>query len=523
MFQISQDHAKTVGAGQMAMLALACLFALIALTACGGEDPAPPAATSVPAETRGVATPVPSPEAPAPSATAEPMPAPTPTTMSAATADETPVPILTPTPTPSPATEPAQIPEPVATLEPSVTPSLIQATISALESTSTPTATTTPTPTATPTNTPEPTLTATSMPTPTPEPTSTPVPTPTPHPNPNLRYYEEKQLVLQLINEARADSRVPALAMGNNISAQIHAEDSLSGCYSSLWSADGLKSDARYTLAGDQQFNNLTVIGKDYCAGWTEKDTIAEGTIRSNVESLLEDFGISKTFTDGNYRKASIGLDEDQRFIRLAVLLEGDFIEYEQLPVFNNGVLTFSGKVKNGIDLDGGKGLSATVFYDPPPGNLTAGQLARVYSSDGGLRVAAIRRPASEGRRWTSHEYTRKHNPCPSPHDFPPDTRPPQSPGEATEFHDDAKEKCLEIGADEDGGQEITVPWITASRWEIQGNDFAVEADLREVVGRHGNGLYKITVWGELNGEDIGISEYVIFHGVQRPATYDPK
>ena len=311
--------------------------------------------------------------------------------------------------------------------------------------------------------------------------------------------------------------------MGNNRSAQIHAENSLTGCYSSVWSADGLKADARYTLAGGQQFNNLSVIGKDYCAEWSDIETIAEGTIRSYVTDLFEDFGISKRMTDDSYRKASIGLAQDRQFIRLAVLLERDFIEFEDLPALNEGVLRFSGKVKNGIDLDGGRGLSVTVFYDPPPGNLTAGQIARVYSSDDGLRVAAIRRPAEEGRRWTSHEYTRMYNPCPSPYDFPANSRAPQSPGEATEFYRAAREKCLEIRADEGGGEEITVQWITASKWEVQRDSFTVEADLSGIVGRHGGGLYEITIWGEFNGEDVGISEYVIFHGIQRRTTYDVK
>lgn len=326
---------------------------------------------------------------------------------------------------------------------------------------------------------------------------------------------------LELINDARAEAGVPALVSGNNISAQIHAENSLTGCYSSLWSADGLKSSARYTLAGGYQYNNLSVIGKDYCAGWIQNDAIEESTISSNIKNLLEDAVISKRLIDERYRKATIGLAEDQRFLRLTVLLERDFIEYELLPTLNEGVLTFSGKVKNGIDLDGGKGLSATVFFDPPPSNLTAGQISRVYSSDHGLRVAAIRRPAAEGRRWTTHEYTRKYNACPTPYDFPSDTKAPQSPDEASEFHDKAKETCLAIRNQGESGVEITVPWITASKWEVQRDAFAVEADLGDVVGSHGNGLYEVVVWGELNGEDVGISEYVIFHGVTPLGTYD--
>ena len=495
MSMMSPSHARASTAEQMVILILACLAALSAIVACGGEQATTPPTTTVVAAMDTDVT------EPSPTATVGLTSVPPSTQVSVATGGASATPTLTPTATPRPSTEPSETPEPAAAPEQAATsaptPGVTEAPVH------TPTATDT----SAPTSTPKPTPAATPISTSTPEPTVTPSPTPTPHPDPNLRYYDEKQLVLELINEARAEAGVPALVLGNNISAQIHAESSLHGCYSSLWSSDGLKAEARYTLAGGQQYNNLTVLGKDYCAGWIEKESIAEGTISSSVEDLLEDFGISRTLTDDSYRKASIGLAEDRRFIRLAVLLERDFIEYEQLPVLNEGILTFSGKVKNGIDLDEGRGLSATVFYDSPPANLTAGQISKVYSSEGGLRVATIRRPAAEGRRWTSHEYTRMHNPCPSPYDFPADTRAPQSPGEATEFHNAAREKCLEIRADQDGGEEIIVPWITASKWEVQGNSFTVTADLSEVVVRQGKGLYKVVVWGELNGEDVGISE----------------
>ena len=525
MFHMSPCFFRTARCGQTTALLLALLAALTGLSACGGEQSPPPTATPEQERTTEAATPAPTVATGAPTASAETTPSQTQTPISSVPRGVTPVSTLTPTPTAMP--KPTAISGPVSTPEPSPEPTRTPMPPPTATETTGPIATPipkdAPTSTITPTSTPEPTPTATPTPTPTQQPTSTPVPTPTPHPDPNLRYHEEKQFVLELFNEARADAGVPALESGNNISAQIHAENSLAECYSSVWSADGLKADARYTLAGGQQFNNLSVIGKDYCAEWSDNETIAEGTIRSYVIDLFEDFGISKTMTDGNYRKASIGLAQDRQFIRLAVLLERDFIEFEDLPALSEGVLTFSGKVKNGIDLEGGKGLSATVFYDPPPGNLTAGQIARVYSSDDGLRVAAIRRPAGEGRRWTLHEYTRMYNPCPSPYDFPANSRAPQSPGESTEFYRAAREKCSEIRADESGGEEITVQWITASKWEVQGDSFTVEADLGGVVGRHGRGLYKITIWGELNGEDVGISEYVIFHGVQRPTTYDVK
>ncbi len=362
----------------------------------------------------------------------------------------------------------------------------------------------------------------TATPTPAPEPTATPTPTPTPHPNPNLRYHEEKQFALMLINGERAEAGKPPLVLGNNISTQIHAENSLEGCYSSLWSADGLKPDARYTLSGGYQFNNLTVIGKDYCGLWVEKENIEKSSIRSNIEGLFTEWDIKETLTNEHYRKVSIGLAADASYVRLALLLERDYVQYDQLPVIENGILTLSGRVKNGINLDGGKGLSAAVIYDPPPQPITTGQIARVYSSNNGILVAAIRRPPAEGKHWTEDESTRKYNPCPSPYDIAANAPAPGSSGGSFDLHDAAKKKCLAIRADAEGGIEITYPRITASKWAIQGDTFAITADLSDVIQRHGNGLYKVVVWGSLEGEQVGISEYVIFHGVTPPDTYYP-
>ena len=358
--------------------------------------------------------------------------------------------------------------------------------------------------------------------------TPTTQPTPTPHPDPNLRYYDEKQYILERMNDERANVGAPPLVMGNNISAQIHAEQSLRDCHSSGWSLDGLRGIDRYTLAGGYQHNNLTTYGLDYCGKGEEQEEIARRELRDLVVDLFEGNGyfeelIKETLNDETYRKLNIGLASDEIRLWAALLLERDYIDYGQLPKIENGILTVSGSVKNGISLDNGKGLSAAISYSPPPQQITAGQVARVYSSDTGLRVAAIRRPAGEGYSWPTHEYTRKYNPCPRPYDIPADVPPPMSAGEASDLHDEAKAICFALETDKEGGTEITVPWITASQWDVEGDTFAVAADVSEVIKSHGNGLYTVVLWGELDGKDVSISEYVIFYGVIPPNTYYPK
>ena len=146
-----------------AVLLLLCLSAVIALTACGGEQTSPAVATTAPATPTAAA---------APAATPEPATEPQPT--ATVPPADTPVPVATPTPTPAAVATPSATPPPTAT--PTSTP--------AATATATPEPTPTPTPVPTSTPTPEPTAaatpTATSAPTPSPTPDATPTPTPTP-------------------------------------------------------------------------------------------------------------------------------------------------------------------------------------------------------------------------------------------------------------------------------------------------------------------------------------------------------
>ena len=144
-------------------------------------------------------------------------------------------------------------------------------------------------------------------------PTHTPEPTPTLHPNLNWRYSEEKQYALELVNDHRSAQGLPLLELGDNISAQIHAEHSLRDCHASLWSTDGLTPTGRYTLAGGYQGFFTVVSGGDYCGDRDEREPITRAIITGEIERLLKGGGyfsdqILASFDNRHYRKLNVGL-----------------------------------------------------------------------------------------------------------------------------------------------------------------------------------------------------------------------
>ena len=65
-----------------------------------------------------------------------------------------------------------------------------------------------------------------------------------------------------------------------------------------------------------------------------------------------------------------------------------------------------------------------------------------------------------------------------------------------------------------------TVPWITASAWVASDKSFEVRADINNILGQYGPGVYTIVVWARLMGDDNVVSEYSIFHQINPPAIY---
>ena len=325
--------------------------------------------------------------------------------------------------------------------------------------------------------------------------------------------------MLQLINEERVRAGVAPVVLGDNIAAQLHAESALENCFSSHWGIDGLKPYMRYSLAGGYQSNGENGSGRDYCVtasdGYRGLASIDE-EIRETMDGLMNSPGHRANILRTWHKKVNIGLAWDSYNISAAQHFEGDYIEYDQLPSIEGGVLSVSGNVKNGVHFRNPRDLLVMIFYDPPPHPLTQGQVSRTYCYDSGRPIAGLRRPLSGGQYYRSDQFTRSHSPCPNPYDVASDAPAPGSHDEAHAFWQAAYDASQARET-----QNVTASWITASKWMATEKDLVLEADLEDLLERHGAGVYSIIMWGRIGGEDVVVSEYSIFHGVTPPDTYD--
>ena len=357
-------------------------------------------------------------------------------------------------------------------------------------------------------------------PTPTLSPTATPAPTrtPTPVPSPELRHPMEKRYMLELINAERAKAGVGTVTLGYNIAAQLHAEAALENCFSSHWGVDGLKPYMRYSLAGGYQSNGENGSGLDYCIRATDGYS-ANNNIRQEVKEAMDGWmnspGHRRNILDPQHKRVSVGIAWDRYNTAMYQHFEGDYVEYDRLPTISNGVLSFALTTKNGARFS--ENLGQVILYDPPPHELTRGQVARTYCYDSGRKVASLREPLSGGYFWPTDTYTTTYNPCPSPYDVAAGARAPSSPAEAHQAWQEAYNASQSRPT-----QSITVPWITALEWTASGTSFAMKADISKILQRHGAGVYSLMLWGKVANEDAVISQYSIFHGVTPPDTYNP-
>ena len=347
------------------------------------------------------------------------------------------------------------------------------------------------------------------------EPTRFPTPTPT---APELRHLDGKRYMLELINGARANVGLNPVALGDNIAAQLHAEISLANCVASHWGIDGLKPYMRYSLAGGYQSNGENGSGSDYCVRAGD-GYMAEGSIKARVNDAMDGWmasaGHRRNILTPEHIKVNIGIAYDRYNTVMYQHFEGDYVEYDRTPSIDNGILSLSGTTKNGVRFRNKSDLGVQIYYDPPPHELTRGQVSRTYCYGNGRQLAAFREPLSDGSYWTTNEFTITYEPCPNPYDVPDDAPPARSAREANRLWDEAY-AMLQTSA----SRTITVVWITASQWTARGETFAVRADISDLLDDYGNGVYSVAVWGTIAGEDAAISEYSIFHGITPPDTY---
>ena len=302
--------------------------------------------------------------------------------------------------------------------------------------------------------------------------------------DPSQRHLSLKQLMLELINEARREAGAPDVRLGTNAAAQLHAEQAVAGCFAGHWGLDGLKPYMRYSLLGGYQGNAENAYGSSFyradegpCAVHTSADRPDLGQlVREAMTGWLNSPGHRRTLLDPSHRLVNIGIawrGGEHYIFRAVQHFEGDYVRLNAPVSLAAGVLTLSGRIVNGASLQ----TELVVYHDPQPQPQSRASLALTSAYCGGYPTVAVLPSAN----WTYRSTT-------------PDCVEPALAGPRAD------------------GSWIDLPVIAAERWEVDGTTFNIRADLASALRRFGAGVYTVALIGEVDGVRTRLLEYALFY-----------
>ena len=331
--------------------------------------------------------------------------------------------------------------------------------------------------------------------------------------NPNARYHSEKMTMLRLINDQRQLAGVPPVKLSNNEAAQLHAEAMRDHCFVSHWGLDGMKPYMRYSTSGGYQTNAENVAGYYDCGPFDPYDDV-EATLREQVLGFMESEGHRETMLAPHYRKVSIGIATD-RGIWVVQHFEGDYVEFNELPQLDAGILSMDGRTREGAQVD--EDAAILVEYDPPLEDLSVKQLDQTECYGPGLPVAVlIGNPFSKSELEDTEVASMVHTELQKLQDDNPllysECKDPYKISAVQNSPSGSRERISEDVSNEVVEREVRVPFFLADEWSVaDSGGFSLKADIREVVEQHGAGVYTITLIGKISGDLMSISEYSIF------------
>jgi len=206
---------------------------------------------------------------------------------------------------------------------------------------------------------------------------------------------ELRLFALDLINKDRADHGLPALALGLNPAAQMHAEDMLEHNYLGHWWADGRKPYMVYTETGGRSYAAENAAS----SGWTDKQWAKErcgfvlqvscevSTPREAIsrnqwimmyDDAHADWGHRENILRSSHRAVNIGVAFNGKRVTFVQHFEGGAVEALEPPTLTpDGTLSFAViKREAGIRV----GQSVAVYYDPLPTPKAPAEIDRLGS-----------------------------------------------------------------------------------------------------------------------------------------------
>lgn len=259
---------------------------------------------------------------------------------------------------------------------------------------------------------------------PTPTPTTTATPLPSTQRLTAREIQELRLFALELINDDRAAHGLPAVTLGLNEAAQLHAEDMLNHDYFGHWWADGRKPYMVYSETGGTSYASENAASD----GWTDRQWKAsncDSLLVSCVVSELKDaigsaqrdmmyddahanWGHRDNVLRASHRAVNLGIAFNGRRVTFIQHFEGGAAEaHAPATLSRDGTVSFSlAKLEAGVRV----GSVVTVYYDPPPTPKTPEQIDALdsYCVGGGFTtscgdpVARVLEPPGPGSFYSN-------------------------------------------------------------------------------------------------------------------------
>ena len=190
-----------------------------------------------------------------------------------------------------------------------------------------------------------------------------------------------RQLALDLINKDRADHGMPAVALGTNQAAQLHAQDLLMNDHFGHWWADGRKPYMVYTQTGGTSYASENVATSGWfsvawvqagcnslrvrCIVPTPEEAIRDHQWGMMYDDAHADWGHRDNILGATHRYVNIGVAWNSRRVVFVQHFEGGAVTADAPPsLVDERVLRLSvTKNESGIRIGG----VVSVYYDPPP------------------------------------------------------------------------------------------------------------------------------------------------------------
>ena len=328
------------------------------------------------------------------------------------------------------------------------------------------------------------------------------------------RNLAQQFMLLELTNQARTEAGAQPLILGNNPAAQIHADQSINQCGGGHWDLYGLKPYMRYSLTGGYHQNAETWFSRSTCGYgsiWYNPATSPETVIKHAFQAFIKSPGHREALLNPHYQMVNIGMAWDRQNFIAVQHFESDYLTFETLPSINKNQLHLKATLNDNARFSPGKTPLVLVSYDPPPRPLNRDQLTRTGCYQPGIPILRLLPRPHPNQKYSLSQATIQldQHSCPDPYKATGDEPPAQQ-----------THRAQEPPASDRRPQTVIVLFHQADQWEVTPNSIELNANLSQTLQSKGPGIYAVSIYAEVQGKQIKVSDFSIFHQTHQPEPY---